>query len=199
VINNVGSRLVEGGYGGDRGFLERDAGQFEEPEEVFAWCGASVLLSTRYLQKVGKFDNRYFVYYEDTDLSWRGRIAGWRYRYVPTSVVRHIHAATSKEGSRLFGHFVERNRLTTLARNAPWSVLFNACYVYLRDSLVILKRDVVGRMRAGRGPHITGFANRVRAFGGFLKLLPRTLLSRVRQLCRPRRRREIWKRWATPF
>jgi hypothetical protein len=92
VINNVGSRLVEGGYGGDRGFLERDRGQYEEPVEVFAWCGAAVVLSTRDLREVGLFDDRFFVYYEDTDLSWRGRLAGWRYLYVPTSVVRHVHA-----------------------------------------------------------------------------------------------------------
>src|SRR5439155_11355673 len=65
VINNVGSRLVAGGYGGDRGFLERDEGQYEEPQDVFAWCGAAVLLSTRYLRDVGTFDDRYFVYYED--------------------------------------------------------------------------------------------------------------------------------------
>ena len=76
VINNVGSRLVLGGYGGDRGFLEPDAGQYAQPEEVFAWCGGAVLLSARYLREVGIFDDRYFMYYEDTDLSWRGRLAG---------------------------------------------------------------------------------------------------------------------------
>ncbi len=69
-----------------------------------------MLLSARYLREVGTFDDRYFMYYEDTDLSWRGRLAGWRYCYVPESVVRHEHAASSKEGSALFMHYVERNR-----------------------------------------------------------------------------------------
>ena len=126
VINNVGSRLVLGGYGGDRGFLEPDRGQYAASEEVFAWCGGAVLLSARYLREVGIFDDRYFMYYEDTDLAWRGRLAGWRYRYVPESVVRHEHAASSKEGSTMFTHFVERNRFLTLARNAPWSMLTEA-------------------------------------------------------------------------
>ena len=134
VINNVGSRLVLGGYGGDRGFLEPDCGQYAQPEEVFAWCGGAVLLSVRYLREVGIFDERYFMYYEDTDLSWRGRLAGWRYEYVPDSVVRHEHAASSKEGSPMFAHFVERNRFLTLARNAPWSMFADASYVYLRDT-----------------------------------------------------------------
>ncbi len=95
VINNVGSNLYRYGFGGDRGFLERDIGQYEEPAEVFAWCGGAVLLRRAYLDDVGMFDEELFLYYEDTDLSWRGRLRGWRYQYVPTSVIRHRHAQSS--------------------------------------------------------------------------------------------------------
>ena len=62
-----------------------DEGQFDEPADVFAWCGGGVLLRSRYLEDVGLFDERFFLYYEDTDLAWRGRARGWRYRYVPES------------------------------------------------------------------------------------------------------------------
>ncbi len=119
VLNNVGSVVLTDGHGADRGYLERDDGQFDEVEEVFAWCGAAVLLSREYLETVGLFEDRYFLYYEDFDLSWRGRAEGWRYLYVPASVVRHVHSASSVEGSRLFQHYDERNRLLTLTRNAP--------------------------------------------------------------------------------
>ena len=195
VINNVGSRLVEGGYGGDRGFLEPDHGQYAAPEEVFAWCGGAVLLSTRYLREVGTFDERYFMYYEDTDLSWRGRLAGWRYRYVPESVVRHEHAASSKEGSAMFTHFVERNRFLTLARNAPWSMLTEASYVYLRDTAVIFDRDVVRRV-LHRGRPSTGFVLlRLRAYAAFVKLLPATLKTRRHQGASASERAGIVERW----
>jgi GT2 family glycosyltransferase len=198
VINNVGSRLVLGGYGGDRGFLEPDDGQYSQSEEVFAWCGGSVLLSTRYLRDVGIFDDRYFMYYEDTDLSWRGRLAGWRYAYVPESVVRHEHAASSKEGSELFTHFVERNRFLTLARNAPWSMFAEASYEYLRDTAVIFDRDVVRRVRHRSRP-APGFAlRRLRAYAGFLKLLPRTLETRRRQHASAAERADIVARWGVP-
>ena len=73
IVNNVGSIVFEDGYGADRGFLEPDEGQYQEPVEVFAWCGGSVLLRPRYLADVGLFDERFFLYYEDTDLAWRGR------------------------------------------------------------------------------------------------------------------------------
>ncbi len=195
VINNVGSRLVLGGYGGDRGFLEPDRGQFAVSEEVFAWCGGAVLLSTRYLREVGTFDDRYFMYYEDTDLSWRGRLAGWRYRYVPESVVRHEHAASSKEGSALFTHFVERNRFLTLARNAPWSMLGEASYVYLRDTAVIFDRDVVRRVLHRGRPSPAFVLLRLRAYGAFVKLLPATLKTRRRQRASSSERAGIVERW----
>jgi len=198
VINNVGSRLVIGGYGGDRGFLEPDRGQYEQPEEVFAWCGGAVLLSARYLREVGIFDDRYFMYYEDTDLSWRGRLAGWRYVYVPDSIVRHVHAASSKEGSALFLHFVERNRFTTLARNAPWPMVFDAVWVFLRDTLVIFRRDVVSRVvRRGRpSPRLT--VGRLRAFAAFVRMLPATLMTRGGQRVARAKREEIVRSWAVP-
>ena len=53
-----GSVIIEGGYGADRGFLEPDAGQYDAPAEVFAWCGGSVLLRPAYLADVGLFDER---------------------------------------------------------------------------------------------------------------------------------------------
>ena len=198
VINNVGSRLVHGGYGGDRGFLEPDDGQYDEPEEVFAWCGGAVLLSVRYLRDVGTFDDGYFMYYEDTDLSWRGRLAGWRYRYVPESVVRHDHAASSKENSAMFTHFVERNRFLTLARNAPWSMFAEASYVYLRDTAVIFDRDVARRLVHRQRPSPDLVARRLRAYAAFVRRLPTTLGTRRRQHVDATRRAAIVRRWATP-
>jgi len=126
VINNVGSNLYRGGFGGDRGFLESDLGHFQEPAEVFAWCGGAVLLKRRYLDEVGLFDERLFLYYEDTDLSWRGRLQGWRYLYDPESVVRHRHAQSSGVGSPTFRFYTERNRLLVLAKNAPAKLALRA-------------------------------------------------------------------------
>ncbi len=195
MINNVGSCLVAGGYGANRGFLERDHGQYERAEEVFAWCGAAVLLSAHYLREVGIFDDAYFLYYEDTDLSWRGRLAGWRYVYVPTSVVRHVHAASSIEGSALFFHYVERNRFVTLARNAPWSLLLDAVYVFNRDTLVLVKRDLVLPVVRGARPSPTRVVRRLRAFAAFLTMLPGALAARRRQHVSPRTRADLVRRW----
>ena len=186
VVNNVGSVLIEGGYGADRGYLQRDDGQFDGPDEVFAWCGGGVLLRRRYLEEVGLFDERFFLYYEDTDLAWRGRSRGWRYRYVPESRIRHIHAASSGEGSALFQHFVERNRLLLLTKNAPRALAASAAARFVLITASYARRDVVAPVLRGRRPNLVLFRRRTRSFLGYLALLPAMLVARFRN-----RRRQI--------
>ena len=99
LIDNVGVDLGKWGRGADRGHLEPDHGQYDEPSDVFAWCGAAVLLRASHLDTVGEFDERLFLYCEDLELAWRGRAFGGRYRTVPESVVRHVHGASTVAGS----------------------------------------------------------------------------------------------------
>lgn len=120
VINNAGSFLEPSGRAGDRGIFEPDRGQLDAAEEVTALCGCSMLLPKRVLDEVGFFDQELFMYYEDTELSWRIRKAGYRLWYQPASRVRHFHAATSGEGSPFFQFLVARNRILMLVRHGAW-------------------------------------------------------------------------------
>ncbi len=178
VVNNVGSVVFTDGCGADRGWLERDLGQFDDPAEVFAWCGGGVLLRPAYLADVGLFDETFFLYYEDTDLSWRGQARGWRYRTVPSSVIRHVHAASSGEGSEVFAFHVERNRLMMLVKNAPARVALRQSILHLRATASYLVRDVLRPLMHGRRPRPTIVRRRLRAYAGFLAELPATLASR---------------------
>ncbi|MGH9264351.1 MAG: glycosyltransferase family 2 protein [Acidimicrobiales bacterium] len=178
VLNNVGSVLLADGHGADRGYLERDEGQFDQTEEVFAWCGAAVLLAREYLEQVGLFDDRYFLYYEDFDLSWRGRAQGWRYRYVPASVVRHVHAASSVEGSALFQHYDGRNRLLTLTRNAPASLALREAGRHLLITGSYARRDILVPLAHRRPPSTETVRRRLRAYGAYVRMLPEALVRR---------------------
>ncbi len=173
MINNAGSGLYAGGFGGDRGFLERDGGQYDEPAEVFAWCGGAVLLSKAYLDDVGLFDERLFLYYEDTDLSWRGRLRGWRYWYEPSSVVRHRHAASSGgAGSLIFRYYTERNRVLVLAKNAPAKLAARQGLGVVKRAVGVNVRDLVVRPLTLHGPLREDAAHQRRVLGGYLRLLP---------------------------
>ena len=183
TINSAGLLLVEHGFGADRGYLEPDLGQYDEAAEVFGWCGGAALLRRSYLDDVGLLDERYFAYYEDFDLSWRGRRRGWRYGYVPSSVVHHRHAAGLGVGSERFRYLVGRNRLLALTKLAPVRMAARAWAVEVKLAFV-----------GGPG----GLGRQARILAGALRHLPGVLADRARL----RRSREVDDEailaWTTP-
>jgi len=119
LVNNAGSVVFDDGYGADRAYLQRVGSEVADDRDVFAFSGGAVLLRPAFLEAVDLLDKRFFLYYEDTDLSWRGIAQGWRYRFVHASRVRHRHSAIVGEGSPTAVYFNERNRLMMLLKNAP--------------------------------------------------------------------------------
>ena len=111
TINNAGSFLLWNGWAVDRGYGEVDKGQYDWVEEVFAACGACMLCRKAMLEDVGLLDENIFAYFEDTELSWRARLRGWKVVYTPRAVVYHVHAGTSQEWSPFFTYHVFRNKL----------------------------------------------------------------------------------------
>ena len=155
VINNVGSELRPDGYAHDRGYLERDVGQYDRAEEVFAWYGGATLLQASYLRSVGYFDERLFAYYEDVELAWRGRRAGWRYTTASESVVRHLHMATSSASAPRALYFNERNRLLVVSRYWSRAATARAVLRFVAITASYVRRDVVARALSGRRPSWT--------------------------------------------
>ncbi|MCX6510966.1 MAG: glycosyltransferase family 2 protein [Actinobacteria bacterium] len=178
VLNNVGSSVLGDGYGVDNGYLERDNGQFDEPCDVFAWCGGAVLLRTAYLRDVGLFDELFFLYYEDTDLSWRGALRGWRYRTVPQSRVRHLHAASSIEASAVFARYTERNRLLMLFKNAPAPLVFRQIIRFVLITGSYVRRDVLLAVLHGRKPNFTTVCGRLASLFALGALTPKMVGKR---------------------
>jgi GT2 family glycosyltransferase len=120
LLNGVGSYLREDGYVGDIGADVADDEEFDTWEERFALTGAALVTTRDVLSKVGRFEPRYFAYYEDTDWCWRAQLQGYRMLFDPTVTVRHERGATSGGVLSRRVHFLlERNRLLTLLRNAP--------------------------------------------------------------------------------
>jgi GT2 family glycosyltransferase len=68
---------------------------YPEPEEVFGATGGASLYRMKMLDLIGSFDEDFFAYYEDVDLSFRAQLAGWRVGYVPTSIAYHQIGLTS--------------------------------------------------------------------------------------------------------
>ena len=138
------------------------------------------MLRSHYLQDIGLFDERFFMYYEDSDLAWRGRAKGWRYGYVPESVVRHLHATSSVEGSPLFEHYVQRNRLVMLTKNAPAKMVADALASYMTTTAAYAWQDVRSSLKRHRPPRLTQARRRLRSLLGYLRLVPALAADRRR-------------------
>jgi len=190
-INNAGVVLRPDGYGADRGLGELDGPAFDHPVEVFGASGGAAVYRTLAVKAVGGIEPQFFLYYEDTDLSWRLRLAGWRIDYCPDSVARHRHGASSQPGSPSFAFHTERNRLLTLARCAPgWFVAVATC----RFVLTTLSLAVRTLRREPLSPSaVFSPAVRARALVSAVGLTPRLL--GVRWSSSRRRRAEVLRRW----
>ncbi|HEX4212402.1 MAG TPA: glycosyltransferase family 2 protein [Candidatus Dormibacteraeota bacterium] len=181
IIQNAGGVVLSDGSGGDRGTGEKDSGQFGRREEVFNMCGAAVLLTRAMLDEVGDFDEEFFMYYEDTDLSWRMRMRGWRVLYEPEAVVEHVHSGSSVEWSPFFTFHVDRNRLFMLIKDAPARLVLRAFVRFGRMSAGFAVRMVLRRLRR-RNSGATGAAP-VRGAGANRALIQfRVLASLLRHL-----------------
>ncbi len=181
--------LLADGSGRDRGTILRDghwqqdldSGQYDLPEEVFYFCGAGALLRKAALADVGLFDERYFMYYEDLDLSWRLRLRGWRIRYVPGAVVEHLHAASSGEWSPFFTFQVERNRILMLLKLAPAPLALQELVRFIAEFALNCVRVLASAVAKGqRGPHAARTKLQARVLLSWLHDLPGVLAERRR-------------------
>lgn len=94
--------------------IEKDTGQYDDVREVFWAGGPAILLRRRVLQEVGLLDEDFQAHFEEIDLCWRIRLAGYRILYVPSAVVYHLWGGTPNS-RRVYLN--QRNSLFTMIKN----------------------------------------------------------------------------------
>ena len=88
--------------------------------EIAAVSGAAFVIRRELYEALGGFDESFFLYMEDSDLSLRARLAGYRCLYVPSSQVYHdYHLCFGPD--KIYHH--ERNRYTMLLKAFRWPTL----------------------------------------------------------------------------
>jgi GT2 family glycosyltransferase len=152
-------------------------------EEVGAVSGAAFAVRRKLFESLGGFDPGFFLYMEDTDLSLRARLAGFRCLFVPDSVVYHDYRLT-------FGpkktYYQERNRYLMLLK-----VLRKRTLLALLPALLLAELVTWGFILL-REPRRIG--NKWLAYGSVLKDWPSILKARrLTQLSRAQPDRYLWK------
>ena len=125
LINSTGNVVDACGNGHDRSWLAPAKQEHDSPE-VFGICGGACAISARAWRQLGGMRQDLFMYYEDTDFSYRLRRTGYRVQYVRQAQARHAHAASSDSASEAFTTWNTRNRLRVATRYAPASVAARA-------------------------------------------------------------------------
>ncbi|MBI2389860.1 MAG: glycosyltransferase family 2 protein [Deltaproteobacteria bacterium] len=144
VINSTGIALNAWGSGDDR----REGERLDDlaAEEIFCPTAGACAYRRAMLDEirlsVGWFDRDHFMYFEDLDLGWRARLAGWSARLVPGSMVLHkYHASAVRHGQHWMLILSHRNRLRTLIKNASPSFLLRTMPRTLEELLRMFRVD----------------------------------------------------------
>jgi hypothetical protein len=88
-------------------------------------------LRSEALKNAGLFEEKYFMYLEDADLSQRLKRKGWEVLYTPKAEIWHKVAQSSGIGSDLNDYFITRNRL-----------LFGMRYAALRTKFALIRESI---------------------------------------------------------
>lgn len=163
-----------------RGRDEPAAKRFGLSTDVFGASGGASMYRVKMLQEVGLFDQDFFAYYEDIDISFRAQLAGWKVGYVPESVVYHEQGKTS---ARLAGRAAgdrRANPFTTsqFMKNLPYIVVkdvpFGLLPKILPRFLLVYTMFFFRAVLDGRGwPALKGLLT-------FWVKLPKKLIARCR-------------------
>lgn len=141
-------------FGSNRGVDEVDRGQYDVEVETDFATGCCFLIPAELIRKTRGFDERLFLYYEDTDLSMRVKSAGGEIWYIPSGKLWHVNAGSSGVGSGLQDYFTTRNRLLFGMRWAP----LRARLALLRDGLRLAFRGRQWQRRGARDFFLGRFA-----------------------------------------
>jgi GT2 family glycosyltransferase len=93
-------------------------------QPVFGATGGATLYRSDVFREIGLFDDTFFAYYEDVDVSFRMQLAGWNIYYEPSAVAHHQQGATA---ARMPGHFTVyqtfKNLPLLFTKNVPKELL----------------------------------------------------------------------------
>ena len=166
VINLTGKVTQFLGFDWIRDYKKREPC---EAGEITSFSGSGVLIKREILRKIGFFDGHYFMYQEDTDLSWRMRLYGYKVYFEPGSVIYHDYKYIPKENYLSLKNkfkYYERNRLITVYKNYSTRSL-----ALLLPALIIIEvlMLVFALLKGWFGEKILGYAYLYNNFGHFSK------------------------------
>lgn len=170
LLDSTGEFYTTWGMPYPRG-REEPVSSYPDTGEVFGASGGASLYRSATLKEIGLFDDKFFAYYEDTDISFRAQLAGWKVLYEPSAVVSHRQGETSKKMVKGFTVYQTFKNLPMLFwKNVPLGLLPSIGIRFLLAYILIFAKAVFSRKA---WPAFKGL-------GASIALAPHTLTERSR-------------------
>lgn len=152
IIDSTGIIMLRNRRAYDRGQGEEDRGQYDYKKDIFGVCGAAAVYRREMLEDIKiddeYFDENFFAYKEDVDLSWRTKLFGWKCLYVPSAIAYHKRGWKENNRKKIspllkvhsiknrYLMILKNDRLIDFIKDLPYILLFDIgvfIYCLLRE------------------------------------------------------------------
>jgi len=118
-LDSTGDYYTTWGLPYPRGRGEPVSDKYDKDTAIFAASGGASLYRVEMLKQIGLFDEAFFAYYEDVDMSWRAQLAGWQVCYEPSAEAYHQIGATSAKIKGFTTYQTMKNLPILMRKNVP--------------------------------------------------------------------------------
>ena len=157
-IDSTGDVYTSWGLPYPRGRNEPTSNKYDQSRDIFSASGGASIYRVAMLDEIGLFDNNFFAYYEDVDISFRAQLYGWKVRYVPGAIVHHQIGSSSRRIKGFTTYQTMKNLPLVLIKNVPGKYILSVGIRLLFAQSLFLAKAVT----KGNGwPAIKGAAKAV--------------------------------------
>lgn len=103
---------------------------YQQPSFIFGASAGAAMYRRALFERIGLFDEDFWAFFEDVDLSFRAQLAGFPCLYVPTAVVYHVGTASHNKTSMKLRYTGYRNKQWVIFKNYPAYYLFKYYFKY---------------------------------------------------------------------
>lgn len=121
-IDTTGEAYTLWGLPFPRGRGEKTLDAYDEETNVFGATGGASLYRASLFEDIGLFDEKFFAYYEDIDISFRAQLRGWQIQYEPSAIAYHKIGATSGKIPGFTTYQTMKNLPMLFWKNTPLSL-----------------------------------------------------------------------------
>lgn len=137
LADGCGDFYSQEGVAGKIGHFQ-PAERYRDAKYVFGASGGAAAYRRSMLQEIGAFDEDFFITHEDSDLSFRAQLMGYKCTFVPSAIVHHHVGATIGRGSDMAAYYAQRNMEFVYLKNMPSSLLARYWPLHILANLMLL-------------------------------------------------------------